>query len=61
MKQRILIIGAGFSGMRSALGAARMLEEHDRDDVEVLVMAPPDEFLAAVDVTLIAGVDCFPK
>ncbi|MCP9340690.1 hypothetical protein [Stutzerimonas xanthomarina] len=43
MKQRILIVGAGFSGMWSALSATRMLEKHSRNDVEIEVMAPQAE------------------
>ena len=36
MAQRILIIGAGFAGMWSALGAARLLESEGKaGDVEV--------------------------
>lgn len=40
MKKRILIIGAGFGGMWSALSATRLLDKHDRNDVEVAVLAP---------------------
>ncbi len=37
MAQRILIIGAGFAGMWSALGAARLLESEGKaGDVEGL-------------------------
>lgn len=43
MKQRILIIGAGFGGMWSALSATRLLDKHNRNDVEVLVLAPQAE------------------
>ncbi|WP_044872790.1 NAD(P)/FAD-dependent oxidoreductase [Pseudomonas sp. LFM046] len=43
MKQRILIVGAGFGGMWSALSAARLLDQHGRDDVEVAVLAPQAE------------------
>jgi len=43
MKQRILIVGAGFGGMWSALSAARLLDKHKRNDVEVLVLAPQAE------------------
>lgn len=42
MKQ-ILIIGAGFAGLWSALGAARQLDLHDRDDVQITVLAPQAE------------------
>ena len=34
MKQRILIVGAGFAGMWSALSAVRQLDRQGRDDVE---------------------------
>ncbi|MGY2293698.1 NAD(P)/FAD-dependent oxidoreductase [Pseudomonas sp. SDO528_S397] len=40
MKKRILIIGAGFAGMWSALSALRLLDKHDRNDVDVSVLAP---------------------
>ncbi|MFZ6044686.1 NAD(P)/FAD-dependent oxidoreductase [Pseudomonas sp. CR3202] len=43
MKQRILIVGAGFGGMWSALSATRLLDQHGRDDVEVVVLAPQAE------------------
>jgi NADH:ubiquinone reductase (H+-translocating) len=43
MKQNILIIGAGFGGVWSALSAARLLDKHDRQDVEVTVLAPQAE------------------
>lgn len=43
MKQRILIVGAGFGGMWSALSATRLLDKHKRNDVEVLVLAPQAE------------------
>ncbi|MDZ4021820.1 hypothetical protein PssiTeo3_52440 [Pseudomonas sichuanensis] len=42
MKQ-ILIIGAGFAGLWSALGAARQLDLHGRDDVAITVLAPQAE------------------
>ncbi|VVP66257.1 NADH dehydrogenase-like protein [Pseudomonas fluorescens] len=42
MKQ-ILIIGAGFGGVWSALSAARLLDKHDRNDVEITVLAPQAE------------------
>lgn len=42
MKQ-ILIIGAGFAGLWSALGAARLLDQHKRDDVLITVLAPQAE------------------
>ncbi|MDF0731717.1 NAD(P)/FAD-dependent oxidoreductase [Pseudomonas entomophila] len=42
MKQ-ILIIGAGFAGLWSALGAARQLDLQGRDDVEITVLAPQAE------------------
>ncbi|WEF30285.1 FAD-dependent oxidoreductase [Klebsiella aerogenes] len=40
MTTRILVIGAGFAGMWSALGAVRLLEQEGRDDVEVALVAP---------------------
>ncbi|WP_288101174.1 NAD(P)/FAD-dependent oxidoreductase [Pseudomonas sp.] len=43
MKQHILIIGAGFGGVWSALSAARLLDRHDRNDVEITVLAPQAE------------------
>ncbi|WLH37868.1 NAD(P)/FAD-dependent oxidoreductase [Pseudomonas sp. FP2196] len=43
MKQQILVIGAGFGGMWSALSAARLVDLHGRDDVEVSVLAPQAE------------------
>ncbi|MFC5698921.1 NAD(P)/FAD-dependent oxidoreductase [Pseudomonas sp. GCM10022186] len=43
MKKRILIVGAGFGGMWSALSASRLLDQHGRDDVEVMVLAPQAE------------------
>ncbi|EZQ15964.1 pyridine nucleotide-disulfide oxidoreductase [Halopseudomonas bauzanensis] len=43
MSQRILVIGAGFAGMWSALGAARLLDQAGRTDVEVVLIAPEPE------------------
>lgn len=43
MKQHILIVGAGFGGMWSALSAARLLDKHDRNDVQITVLAPQAE------------------
>jgi len=40
MQQRILVIGSGFAGMWAALGAARVLDQHGRSDVEVALVAP---------------------
>ncbi|WP_285425037.1 NAD(P)/FAD-dependent oxidoreductase [Pseudomonas sp. efr-133-TYG-103a] len=40
MNKHILIVGAGFGGMWSALSATRLLENHGRDDVRVSVLAP---------------------
>ncbi|MES1925554.1 NAD(P)/FAD-dependent oxidoreductase [Salinisphaera sp. T31B1] len=40
MSKQILVIGAGFAGMWSALGAARLLEQAGRSDVEVSLIAP---------------------
>jgi NADH dehydrogenase len=43
MKQHILVIGAGFGGMWSALSATRLFDLHDHNGVEVTVMAPQAE------------------
>jgi len=43
MKQQILVIGAGFGGVWSALSAARLLDMHNRNDVEVTLLAPQAE------------------
>ncbi|MGF6396192.1 NAD(P)/FAD-dependent oxidoreductase [Pseudomonas plecoglossicida] len=43
MKQQLLVIGAGFAGLWSALSAARLLDMHDRQDVEITVLAPQAE------------------
>nr|WP_314530730.1 NAD(P)/FAD-dependent oxidoreductase [uncultured Pseudomonas sp.] len=43
MKQHILVIGAGFGGVWSALSAARLLDKHDRNDVQISVLAPQAE------------------
>ena len=40
MNKHILIVGAGFGGMWSALSATRLLDNHGRDDVRVSVLAP---------------------
>ncbi|MEX3980358.1 NAD(P)/FAD-dependent oxidoreductase [Paraburkholderia sp. EG287A] len=40
MSKRILVIGAGFAGMWSALSAARLLDEQERTDVEITLVAP---------------------
>lgn len=40
MTTRILVIGAGFAGMWSALGAVRLLEQEKRHDIEVALVAP---------------------
>jgi NADH dehydrogenase len=40
MKQQILVIGAGFGGVWSALSAARLLDMHNRNDVEITLLAP---------------------
>ncbi|WP_322028803.1 NAD(P)/FAD-dependent oxidoreductase [Paraburkholderia sp. J76] len=40
MSKRILVIGAGFAGMWSALSAARLLDEQGRTDVEITLVAP---------------------
>ncbi|MBP3362679.1 MAG: NAD(P)/FAD-dependent oxidoreductase [Pseudomonas sp.] len=43
MKQHILIIGAGFGGMWTALSATRLLDIHGHNQVEVTVLAPQAE------------------
>jgi len=43
MKQHILVVGAGFGGVWSALSAARLLDKHNRSDVEITVLAPQAE------------------
>ncbi|MFJ4195373.1 NAD(P)/FAD-dependent oxidoreductase [Pseudomonas sp. NPDC089534] len=43
MKQHILVIGAGFGGMWSALSATRLVDLHNRDNIDVTVLAPQAE------------------
>jgi len=43
MQQRILIIGAGFGGLWSALSAQRLLDLQQRTDVAVTLLAPQAE------------------
>lgn len=43
MKQKILVIGAGFGGMWTALSATRLFDIHGHQDVEVSVLAPQPE------------------
>lgn len=43
MEQNILIIGSGFAGLWSALSAVRLLDQHDRTDVRVTLLAPQAE------------------
>ncbi|MGF6127103.1 NADH dehydrogenase [Pseudomonas frederiksbergensis] len=43
MKQQILVIGAGFGGMWTALSATRLFDIHGHDGVEVTVLAPQAE------------------
>jgi NADH dehydrogenase len=43
MKQHILVIGAGFGGMWTALSATRLFDIHAHTDVEVTVLAPQAE------------------
>ncbi|WP_321793150.1 NAD(P)/FAD-dependent oxidoreductase [Caballeronia sp. J97] len=40
MSKRILVVGAGFAGMWSALSAARLIDQHGRTDIEVALIAP---------------------
>lgn len=43
MSQRILVVGAGFAGMWSALAAARLLDQVGRTDIEIALIAPEPE------------------
>jgi NADH dehydrogenase len=43
MSKRILVIGAGFAGMWSALASARLLDQFGRTDVEIALVAPEPE------------------
>ncbi|AMZ70734.1 MULTISPECIES: NAD(P)/FAD-dependent oxidoreductase [Pseudomonas] len=43
MKQKILIIGAGFSGMWSALSTMRLLDQQKRQNISVTLLAPQAE------------------
>lgn len=43
MSKRILVIGAGFAGMWSALASARLLDQVGRTDVEIALVAPTPE------------------
>lgn len=43
MKQHILVIGAGFGGMWTALSATRLFDIHGHDAVQVTVLAPQAE------------------
>ncbi|GAB7537552.1 NAD(P)/FAD-dependent oxidoreductase [Burkholderia sp. 22PA0099] len=43
MSKRILVIGAGFAGMWSALAAARLLDLRARTDIEITLVAPAAE------------------
>lgn len=43
MKSNILIIGAGFAGVWSALSAARLLDQAQRADIGISVLAPQPE------------------
>ena len=43
MKQQILIVGAGFGGMWTALSATRLFDIHGHNEVEVTVLAPQAE------------------
>lgn len=43
MSQHILVLGAGFAGVWSALGAARQLDLQQRTDIKISVLAPQPE------------------
>jgi NADH dehydrogenase len=43
MKQHILVVGAGFGGMWTALSATRLFDIHQHNDVDVTVLAPQAE------------------
>ncbi|CAI8904516.1 NADH dehydrogenase-like protein Rv1812c [Pseudomonas sp. IT-347P] len=43
MKRHILVLGAGFGGVWSALSAARMLDLHGSTDVQITLIAPQPE------------------
>jgi NADH dehydrogenase len=43
VKEKILILGAGFAGMWAALSAARLTAMHDRSDIDIVVLAPQPE------------------
>ena len=43
MHTSILVVGAGFGGLWSALSAVRLLDQHQRLDVSVTVLAPQAE------------------
>ncbi|MFD2643301.1 NAD(P)/FAD-dependent oxidoreductase [Pseudomonas japonica] len=43
MTQHILILGAGFGGLWSALSAVRLLDRQGRSDIQVSVLAPQAE------------------
>ena len=43
MKQQILVVGAGFGGLWTAVSATRLFNIHGHDNVEVTVLAPQAE------------------
>jgi NADH:ubiquinone reductase (H+-translocating) len=43
MRKHIVILGAGFSGMWSALSAARLIDLHQQEGIDVTVIAPQPE------------------
>jgi NADH dehydrogenase len=43
MKQHILVVGAGFGGMWTAISATRLFNIHDHNNVDVTVLAPQAE------------------
>ncbi|POP45212.1 FAD-dependent oxidoreductase [Superficieibacter electus] len=43
MRKHIVILGAGFSGMWSALSAARLVDLHQQEGIDITVIAPQPE------------------
>lgn len=61
MKQHILIIGAGFGGVWSALSAVRLLDKHDRNDVRISLLAPKRSCVSARGSTSPMYIPCWPR